>query len=126
MDQDGTVATVIALLALLLAAGCVAGALLLRRENERLAGRVAALHEHLDLLRAPADLPAASAGEQLITIAILNPLELAATQTRAATVLHRVRPQLLSRIVHEQAAREIQERLGEEGVVAEVHVHGGR
>jgi hypothetical protein len=132
MGQDGPVGILIALIALLLAAACCAATLWLRAENLRLHGEVSALHAALDGLGADDDTePALPPGvaldaEQLITVEILNPLELATAQSRAATVLHRVRPQLLSRIVYEQAARELEERLGEEGVVAEVRVHGGR
>lgn len=118
----------IALVALLLATGCCAATLWLRAENLRLHREVSALHAALDDLGAAGDAPpgVALGGEQLITVEILNPLELATAQTRAATVLHRVRPQLLSRIVYEQAVRELEERLADEGVVAEVRVRGTR
>ena len=113
---------VIVLIALVMALG-IGGVLRLREENQRLRAEVAALHADASGLSAAGRAP--ERGERVITVRILNELELATDKTKAAGLLHKVRPHLLNRLVYEQAAKELLERLAEEGVRAEVRVHAG-
>ncbi|MGZ6734727.1 MAG: hypothetical protein ACXVDH_08790 [Nocardioides sp.] len=105
---------------LALAAGA---ALRLREENQRLRAEVSALRADAAGLGAAGLTP--ERGGRIITVRILNELELATEKTKAAGLLHKVRPQLLNRLVYDQAARELTERLAEEGVRAEVRIHPG-
>ncbi|NYI77551.1 hypothetical protein [Nocardioides panzhihuensis] len=123
--------TLIAVVALVVAAAAAAAAVAwrLRRSNQALRAETIGLLWRLEQadLTAPrsayAELPPE---DRLLSIRILNPLELASAQTKAATMLHRVRPALLSKMVYDQAAESLRERLADEGVVAEVRVHAGR
>lgn len=58
-----------------------------------------------------------------ITIEVLNPIELAAAQSRAGALLGSVRPQMVTKLVYDQVAKKLLEGLEEEGVVAEVRIH---
>ncbi|MGH3351794.1 MAG: hypothetical protein ACRDPS_14095 [Nocardioides sp.] len=121
--------TLIAFVALVIALAAAVVAWRLRRANKALRAETIGLLWRLEQadVSAPhatyAELPP---GDRLLSIRILNPLELASAQTKAATMLHRVRPALLSKMVYEQAAESLRERLADEGVVAEVKVHAGR
>ena len=63
---------------------------------------------------------------RVITIEILNPLELAATKSRFGGVAAAVAPGALRRLVYEQTVREMRVQMAEEGVVAEVGLHVAR
>ena len=121
--------TLIAVLALVIALAGAVVAWRLRRANKALRAETIGLLWRLEQadLSAPrsayAELPPE---DKILSIRILNPLELASAQTKAATMLHRVRPALLSKMVYDQAAESLRERLAVEGVVAEVKVHAGR
>ena len=121
--------TLIAVVALVIALAAAVVAWRLRRANKALRAETIGLLWRLEQadVSAPraahADLPPE---DRLLSIRILNPLELASAQTKVATMLHRVRPALLSKMVYEQAAESLRERLTDEGVVAEVKVHAGR
>ncbi|MGZ4453225.1 MAG: hypothetical protein ACXVD1_09350 [Nocardioides sp.] len=113
---------VIVLIALVVALAS-GGLIRLREANQRLRAEIGALHAEAAGLSGSGRSP--ERGERIITVRILNELELATEKTKAAGLLHKVRPQLLNRLVYDQAARELTERLAEEGVRAEVRVHTG-
>ncbi|MBO0841609.1 MAG: hypothetical protein J2O46_00375 [Nocardioides sp.] len=119
--------TVIAVVALVVALAAAVVAWRLQATNRALRAKSIGLTWRLEQAvpasPTPPDLPP---GDRLILVRILNPLELANAQTKAATMLHKVRPALLSKIVYEQAAQQLSDRLAEEGVVAEVKIHAGR
>ena len=115
-------------LAVLLAAGWTLLLLALRalrRRTEELQAEVAALTPAPAL--AP-DLEAAfSTGtRRLLVIEILNAVELATQRAKAAKILGVVAPEMLRKIVVEQAAKDIVVQLAEEGVHAQVTVHAAR
>lgn len=107
----------VAVLALLIAAAVAACCVVLLR-------RVRSLEASLVGLEIP-DIAPLPVQEQraFITVEVLNPIELASTQSRAAALLGSVRPQLVTKIVYDQVAKRMLEGLEEEGVVAEVQVH---
>ncbi|TQL68398.1 hypothetical protein FB381_2287 [Nocardioides albertanoniae] len=121
--------TLIAVLALVIALAAAVVAWRLQRANKTLRAETIGLLWRLE--QADMSAPRGAYGElppadRLLSIRILNPLELASAQTKVATMLHRVRPALLSKMVYEQAAESLRERLADEGVVAEVKVHADR
>ena len=63
-------------------------------------------------------------GGALITIEILNPVELASQESPLAGPLGRVAPGLIRRLVYQRAAEMLRQQLGEHGVQAEVRIHG--
>jgi hypothetical protein len=69
--------------------------------------------------------PAASTSSvrRIITIEILNPIELAGTRGRLAGIAGSLAPGITRRIVYDQAIRNLQRQLVEEGVVADVRLH---
>lgn len=119
--------TLIAVVALVIALAAAVVAWRLQSANKALQAETIGLSWRLEQSvpagSPPPDLPP---GDRVILVRILNPLELAEAQTKAAGMLHRVRPALLSKIVYEQAAAQLSERLADEGVVAEVKIHAGR
>jgi hypothetical protein len=60
---------------------------------------------------------------RVITIEILNPIELAGTRGRLVGVAGSLAPGLTRRIVYDQAVRNLKRQLAEEHVVADVRVH---
>ena len=66
---------------------------------------------------------ASSTTRRVITIEILNPLELAGTRGRFAGLAGSLAPGLTRRIVYDQAVRTVKRQLAEERVVADVRVH---
>lgn len=124
--------TLISVIALLAAIVAGAGSWWLLGQCRAFRAEADALRARIDLLGTlepddPAGLTAAGGpGSRLVLVDILNPLELATSQTKAAGMLHKLRPSLLQRIVYDEAARQIRERLVEEGVVADVRVHVAR
>jgi hypothetical protein len=115
-------------LAVLLAAGWTLLLLALRslrRRTEELQAEVAALTPAPAL--AP-DLEAAfgTGTRRLLVIEILNAVELATQRAKAARILGVVAPEMLRKIVVEQAAKDIVVQLAEEGVHAQVTVHAAR
>lgn len=93
----------------------------LRRRSRELSAEVA----EVTALDPPARVdPVFAAGrDRLITIEVLNPVQLAATQNRFAGVAGAVAPDLIRKIVYEQAAKIMREQLVEQGVEADVRVH---
>lgn len=128
-QRSGTMApmtTVIAVIAfslsVVLAAAC--GVLWLRTRS--LDRRALELRAEADRLSPVGVLPVAlPGGRRIITVEILNPLSVATRESRAGGVLGTVAPALVTRIVYDQARRQILEGLIEEGVEAEVRVHVG-
>lgn len=64
-----------------------------------------------------------AARPSLISIEILNPMELAAKETWIAGVLGSVTPTLIRRLVYQKAAQMVREELKGHGVTAEVRQH---
>lgn len=109
-------------LSLLLAIAC--GFLLTRA---RTLGRITA-----DLSRRLAAVPVSEAvpvtvpaGRRLITVEILNPLEVAGRESRAGGLVGTLAPSLVTRIVYDQASQQILDGLSAEGVDAQVQVRVG-
>jgi hypothetical protein len=124
--------TVVALLALGLAAflAVACGVLVLqlravRRRARRLEERVTALSPAAPL--AP-DLEAVlgTGTRRLLVIEILNPIELARSRSRASAVLAAMAPDKLRKLVVEQTAREMSEQMLAEGVETDIRVHAAR
>ena len=118
--------TLFALLALLLAGLSTAGGWWLHQQFQALRAEADQLRTRLDELGAaplPEETVELPPGGRVIVVEILNPLELATEQTAAAGMLGRLAPSLVERIVYEQALKQLQERLAEEGVVADVRIH---
>lgn len=111
--------------ALIVAACGLTAYVLMRRQAQALQMRVSDLAAELDTI---ADAPPAPAipvvpARPIITIEILNPLELASSQVRAAALVGSWRPDMITKIVYEEAVKQIAAQLAEEGVVAEVLIH---
>lgn len=94
----------------------------LRRQTQALRERVESLGP---LPAAPANVTASlgSRPRRVLVLEILNPVELATAQVRAAALLGAVRPQLLTKIVYDQASKQVVTQLEEQGVLADVTVH---
>lgn len=86
----------------------------LRARSEALAGEGAQLPEPLRRM--------AQDGAALLSIRILNPMELAAQKHWMAGVAGRLTPGLVRRIVSQEAARIVRQELPKYGVIAEVEV----
>jgi hypothetical protein len=73
----------------------------------------------------PADASALlKSGGALISIEILNPVELASQESPLAGPLGQVAPGLIRKLVYQRAAEMLRRQLGEHGVQAEVRIHG--
>jgi len=75
----------------------------------------------LEAFRGPA--VSTSAQQWLITIEILNPLELARTRGRMAGLAGSLAPSFVRRVVYDQAVRTVKRQLAGEGVIADVRLH---
>ena len=64
-----------------------------------------------------------SSTRRIITIEILNPLELASTRGRLAGIAGSLAPGITRRVVYDQALRNLRRQLVEEKVVADVRLH---
>jgi hypothetical protein len=62
---------------------------------------------------------------RVLTIEILNPLELAASQNWVAGIASSLAPALVTKIVYERAAKQMKEELGKFGVEAIVQIQTG-
>jgi hypothetical protein len=95
------------------------GVLVLRRRTDHPApDRV--LAAALDAMTPPTS---TTSGRRVITVEILNALELAGRRGRLAGLAGSVAPGLVRRIVHDQAIRTLQQQLAAEHVVADVRLH---
>lgn len=117
--------TVVAVLMAVVALAALAGCGVLSRSNARLRGRQAEMEALLDADSAERlaewdEAPASTSRE--IAIVVTNVAELAVRENRAAGLLNRVRPSMLQRLVYDEVARQLRERLDEEGVEADVQV----
>lgn len=103
-------------------------AVMLRTQQRRTSAAVAAIGELEPYRPLPEELEAAfTAGRRrVITIEILNPLELAATKSRFGGVAGALAPRALRKLVYEQTVREMKLQMVEEGVAAEVGLHAAR
>ena len=115
----------LAAVALIVAACGLTAYVLMRRQAQALEMRIADLAAELDTI---ADAPPAPAvpvvpARPIITIEILNPLELASSQVRAASLVGSWKPDTITKLVYNEAAKQITAQLAEEGVVAEVLIH---
>ena len=63
-------------------------------------------------------------GTALLSIEILNPLELASRESRMAGVLGQVTPTLLRKLVYERVREQLLQDLPQHGVEAEIRLHG--
>lgn len=94
----------------------------------RLRGEVAQLRARSDALASGcAEVPPevrqlAREGASMLSIRILNPMELAAQKHWVAGVAGRLTPGLVRRIVSQEAAKIVRQELPKYGVVAEVEV----
>ncbi|MFH5211126.1 hypothetical protein ACHIPZ_23375 [Antrihabitans sp. NCIMB 15449] len=96
----------------------------MRRHNAELAAAVAATTAKA--ARPLATEPVfAEMKERRITIEILNPIELAATQSRFSGIAGAVAPDLLRKVVYDRAAAIVREQFVEQGVKADVKVQVG-
>ena len=88
------------------------------------------------LLRPPADRPdtlvadaiermtgAASGSRRIVSLEILNPLELAGARGRVASIAGSLAPSLITRVVVDQAVKQLKRDLRAQGVVADVRLH---
>ncbi|MDN5862987.1 MAG: hypothetical protein L0H19_06020 [Salinisphaera sp.] len=115
----GVLAAVLALLSIGLCGLTAVLALRLLRLNRRLQRLEA------DWQDADEDVQAALAEQPrlLVTIDILNPLELARARSRIGARLIAFAPQLVTRRVFDSVARQLDEQLAAQGVEAQVQVH---
>ena len=72
---------------------------------------------------APRPASATSKPRRVISIEILNALELAGSRSRVAGIAGSFVPGLTRRLVHEQALKQIRRDIREQGVVADVRLH---
>jgi len=91
--------------------------------QHRLHGRLRELSPNLSGDPARSFELTSAARPSLISIEILNPMELAAKETWVAGVLGSVTPTLIRRLVYQRAAQMVREELRGHGVTAEVRQH---
>lgn len=116
-------------LLVVLAFNLLALGLLLARVR-KLSSEIKELRALGDEVLAPAPIPPeliqmARDGAALVSIRILNPMELAAHKSWLAGVAARVSPKLVRRLVSQEVAKTVRQELPKYGVVAEVKVVEG-
>lgn len=105
---------------------------LLLWQFDRLGKRLQSLEQTLQTLQAeraafPTEfrkLLASGGSTELISIEILNPMELAAQQSKLASTLGSLTPSLVRRIVHNEAIKIVRKQLEKHGAKAQVRYHG--
>lgn len=109
-------------------AALVALSLMLRAVSRRTARAEEAIGELEPYRPLPEELEAAftAGSRRVITVEILNPLELAASRNRFGGIAGAVAPRALRKLVYEQTVREMREQMVDEGVAAEVGLHVAR
>jgi len=75
------------------------------------------------LNRTPLPANSSSATRRVITVEVLNPIELATTRGRLAGIAGTFAPGLVRRIVYDQTIKTMRRQLVEERVVADVRLH---
>lgn len=115
----------IATVALIVAACGLTAYVLMRRQAMALERRIADLAAELDTIAdaPPAPPVPAIPNRPIITVEILNPIELATSQVRAAALVGSWKPDMITKIVYEEAVKQMCAQFAEEGVVAEVLIH---
>ena len=95
-----------------------------RQQNAALRTETAALQQASRAI--PADLQTllGDPGKRIITVEILNPMELATDKTWLAKPVAGMSPGLINRIVYQQAREIVKQQLPKFGAVAEVKIHG--
>lgn len=107
----------------------VAFVVYLRRRTTQSAGETTPDPRVAEMLAAAAAARAAGAGptaggtRRIISIEILNPLELAGVRGRVFGIAGSFVPHLTRRIVYDQTVRQLREQLAAHHVVADVRVH---
>jgi hypothetical protein len=114
------VVAVVVLAVLVLALLAVVARLLVDRRVTR-PGVSSSVRAALDA--APPPDPSSTATRQIITIEILNPLELAGARGRWAGIAGALLPGLTRRMVHDEAVKLVERQLAAENVRADVRVH---
>lgn len=116
------------LVALVLAVGLAVALRLIGQLRRRAAELGAALAALPPVPVLAPDLQAAfgTGPRRLIVIEVLNPLEVAGQRVRLGSLFGSVAPDTVRRIVVDEAAKEVMEKLASEGVEAAVSVHAGR
>ncbi|MFA5938723.1 MAG: hypothetical protein WC809_05145 [Sinimarinibacterium sp.] len=116
---------------LFLLLGLTVGAVVLFRRLDRHRAMLATLQQdHAALAGAwdklPPDAIRLLANERapVISIEILNPIELASQESEFAGPISTVAPQLIRKIVYQRTAEILRAELSEKGVQADVKVHG--
>lgn len=124
--------TVVAVLALVLAAllAVACGVMVLqlqalRRRARRLEERVHRLSP-MPLLAPELEANFGTGKRRLLVIEILNPIELARSRSRASALLAAMAPDRLRKLVIEQTAKEMRDQMQAEGVEVEISVHAAR
>ena len=116
----------IALLVLLLVTNVVTVAIVLRLWRARRGRGTESVSDPAiaELLAEVARRPSPAGGtRRVISVEILNPIELAATRGRVVGLAGSLAPGLVRRVVHEQAIRTLRQQLVEQHVAAEVRLH---
>ncbi|TAM81763.1 MAG: hypothetical protein EPN43_14090 [Jatrophihabitans sp.] len=75
------------------------------------------------LERAQQGTSSAARARRVITIEVLNPIDVAATRGRVAGIAGSLAPGLVTRVVHDQTVRTLRQELSGQGVVADVRLH---
>ena len=118
------------IIVLAMLAAVTAGLLLLLQRQRRQQALLATLtRDQQSLAAAWSALPVDAAqlldrSDALITIEILNPVELASQESPLAGPLGRLAPGLIRKRVYQRAAEMLRRQLGEHGVQAEVRIRG--
>ena len=101
--------------------------LLVRRIQQHSTTLSEQVSETTQLVGAPHQLDTtfSSGKTRLITVEILNPLELAATQNRFAGMIGTFAPERIRRVVYERAAVAMTAQLIDEGLDVDAQVHVG-
>lgn len=124
--------TVLATTALAGALLVIGACLVLQRQARALQRRAADLEAKVSgLLPAPPLAPDLTAllgtgKRRVLVVEILNPVELAVSKVSAARLLGAMRPALLTKVVYDQASKQVVEQLEREGILADVRVHAAR
>lgn len=72
------------------------------------------------------NLPPSAGSRPLISVAILNPMELAMKESQLARMFGHLTPELVQREVYREIHQRLSTQLVEQGVVAEVTLHDAR